>query len=138
MLDDAAEPSTTAPAGKAEMDPDIAAHVGAAVAAALDKKALDIQVLHLGAVTDFTDFFLVASAANERQAEAISDAVLTVLRQRGVRPLHSEGLSQAKWVLLDFGDFVAHIFDQETRGFYALERLWSDAPDVTTRFTAAS
>jgi ribosome-associated protein len=117
------------------VDPDIAASVQAATHAALDKKATDLKVLHLGAVTDFTDFFLVASATNQRQVEAISDAVLHALRGRGVRPLHAEGLSDSNWVLLDFGDFVVHIFDEETRGFYALERLWSDAPDLTKRFT---
>jgi ribosome-associated protein len=62
---------------------------------------------------------------------AIADGIERALRDRGVRPLHTEGAASAHWVLLDYGDFVVHVFDPETRGYYGLERLWADAPDVT-------
>ena len=117
-------------------DPDILGWVAAAVDAAADKKAFDLKILHLGAVTDFTDFFVLASGSNERQVQTIAEAIEASLRGRKVRPLHIEGASRAQWVLLDYGDFVCHIFDDERRAYYALERLWSDAPDVTAHFAA--
>ena len=85
---------------------DIPARVRTAVSAALDKKALDPRVLHLGAVTDFTDYFVIVSGANERQVEAIADEILGRLRAAGVRPLGVEGVTQGQWALLDFGDFL--------------------------------
>lgn len=102
--------------------------------AALDHKATDLKVLHLEPVTDFTDYFLICSGSNSRQVQAIADAVAQKLVASRVKPLHVEGQSEAKWVLMDYGDFVVHVFDDERRGFYALERLWSDAPDVTGDF----
>lgn len=113
---------------------DVEAWVQIAVDAALDRKALDLKVLHLEPVTDFTDYFLVMSGTNDRQVQAIADSILESLRAEKIRPLHAEGLSEATWVLLDFGDFVIHIFQEDTRRFYGLERLWGDAPDVTPRF----
>ncbi|HNU82135.1 MAG: ribosome silencing factor [Acidobacteria bacterium] len=107
-----------------------------AVAAALEIKATDLSVRHLTPVTDFTDFFVICSAANERQAQAIADKVEERLRERGVRPLHSEGHNVGQWILLDYGDFVLHVFQEERRRFYALERLWGDAPDVTSELAA--
>ncbi len=115
-------------------DPDIVGWVGAAAEAAVDKKALDIKVLHLGKVTDFTDFFLLASGQNARQVDAIAEAIQRGLRDRKVRPLHVEGDNKAQWILLDYGDFICHIFEEEQRAYYALERLWNDAPDVTAQF----
>ena len=115
-------------------DPTIVGWVGAAAEAAADKKAFDLKVLHLGMVTDFTDFFILASGSNERQVDAIAEAIQRGLRDRKVRPLHVEGGNKAQWVLLDYGDFICHIFDQERRAHYALERLWDDAPDVTGHF----
>jgi len=108
--------------------------VRAAVAASLDTKAERLVVRHLEAVTDFTDYFLIASGTNERQVQAIADAVEERLRARGVRPLAVEGRAPAQWVLLDYGDFVVHVFLDETRKHYGLERLWRDAPDVTAEF----
>ena len=116
-----------------ETDVDSEARVRGAVAAALDKKAEDVKVLHLGEVSDFTEYFLICSGTSERQVQAISDAILESLRDEGVRPLHVEGMSGGHWVLLDYGDLVAHVFQPAPREFYALERLWSDAPDVTER-----
>ena len=114
---------------------DIPARVGRAVEAMLDKKGLEVRVLHLERVTEVTDYFLICSAGNPRQIEAIGDAVRDGLREHeGVRPLHVEGKGGGRWLLLDYGDFVVHIFDEPTRGFYDLERLWSDAPDVTGEF----
>lgn len=108
-----------------------------AVAAALDRKAEDLKVLYLAKVSDFTDHFLVMSGTNERQVQAIVDAILERLRAAGVRPLHVEGYDHAHWVLLDFGgDMVVHVFLDENRRFYGLERLWADAPEVTAEFVA--
>jgi ribosome-associated protein len=116
--------------------PDTAARVREAVAAAEDRKAIDLKVLHLEKVSDFTDYFLICSGGSERQVQAIADAVEERLRGERVRPLHVEGYNRAQWVLLDFGDVVVHVFQEEPRRFYALERLWGDAPDVTAAFRA--
>jgi ribosome-associated protein len=105
-----------------------------AVAAALDTKAEDVRVLHLATVTDFVDWFVVASGLNDRQVHAIADRIEERLRESGVRPLHVEGQGAAQWVLLDYGDFLVHVFLDERRRFYALERLWRDAPDATAEF----
>ncbi|HEX4956021.1 MAG TPA: ribosome silencing factor [Thermoanaerobaculia bacterium] len=113
---------------------DIPARVQAAVDAALDLKGANLKVLHLEPVTDFTDYFLVVSGSSNRQVEAIADAIDERLRVGQVRPLHVEGQGKGAWVLLDYGDFVVHVFDEDRRSFYALERLWRDAPDVTGQF----
>ena len=112
-------------------DLDTPARVREAVAAADDRKAIDLKVLHLQKISDFTDYFLICSGSSERQVQAIADAVQEKLREERVRPLHVEGYNRAQWVLLDFGDFVVHVFQEEPRRFYSLERLWGDAPDVT-------
>ncbi len=114
--------------------PDIPTRVRETVAAALDTKAEEVRVRHLEPVTDFADYFVFASGTNDRQVQAIADAVDGRLRARGVRPLHVEGQSAAQWVLLDYGDFIVHVFLEETRRHYGLERLWRDAPDVTADF----
>jgi len=113
---------------------DTPARVREAVAAAEDRKAVDLRVLHLEKVSDFTDFFLICSGTSERQVQAIADAVQERMREGQVRPLHVEGFNRGQWVLLDYGDFVVHIFQEEPRRFYSLERLWGDAPDVTNEF----
>jgi len=120
-----ADPQTTADTG---------ARVRAAVAAAEDRQAVDLRVLHLGDISGFTDYFLICSGTNERQVQAIADAVEERLRAERVRPLHIEGFNRAQWVLLDYGDLIVHVFLEQPRRFYALERLWSDAPDVTPDF----
>jgi ribosome-associated protein len=76
---------------------------------------------------------VLCSGTSERQVQAIADAVLERMREDKARPLHIEGYNRGQWVLLDFGDFVVHIFQEEQRKFYALERLWGDAPDVTAQ-----
>jgi ribosome-associated protein len=115
---------------------DTATRVREAVLAAEDRKAADLKVLHLEKVSDFTDYFVIASGTSERQVQAIADGILERLRADGVRPLHVEGYNRGQWVLLDFGDLVVHVFEEEPRRFYALERLWGDAPDVTAEFRA--
>ena len=113
---------------------DTESRVREAVSAADDRKAVDLKVLHLEKVSDFTDYFMICSGTSERQVQAIADAVQERLREEGVRPLHVEGFNRAQWVLLDYGDFVVHVFQEEPRRFYSLERLWGDAPDVTAEF----
>ncbi|MBW8876156.1 MAG: ribosome silencing factor [Acidobacteria bacterium] len=116
--------------------PDTVQRVREAVAAADDRKALELKVLHLQQVSDFTDYFLICSGTSERQVQAIADAVQERLRANRVRPLHVEGYNRGQWVLLDYGDLVVHVFQEEPRRFYALERLWGDAPDVTADFAS--
>jgi ribosome-associated protein len=99
-----------------------------AAAAALDKKAFQLVVLDLSQLTSFTDSFMICSAAGERQLGAIANEVEERLRAVGRRPLHVEGAGQSEWVLLDYGDFIVHLFTEERRTYYALEALWGDAP----------
>ncbi|HEV7519156.1 MAG TPA: ribosome silencing factor [Thermoanaerobaculia bacterium] len=113
---------------------DTTIRVREAVAAAEDRKAIDLRVLHLSRISDFTDYFLICSGTSERQVQAIANSIEERLRDEGARPLHIEGYNRGQWVLLDYGDLVVHVFDIQTRGFYALERLWADAPDVTQHF----
>jgi ribosome-associated protein len=117
-------------------DDSIESRVRLAVAAALDKKAFDLNVLSVGELTSIADFFILASASNERQSAAIADAVQESLReQMKVKPLLVEGTTPGRWILLDYGDFIFHIFTEDTRRFYGLERLWGDAPNRTADFT---
>jgi ribosome-associated protein len=108
------------------------------VAAALDKKAGDLKVLEVGELTHFTDYFLVCSGENSRQVQAIADGVERRLRDHKLRPSHVEGYQTGQWVLMDYGDFVLHVFLHERRRFYGLERLWGDAPDLTADFVGAA
>jgi len=108
--------------------------VRAAVRAAEDKKAVHLRVLDLREVCDFADTFLIATGTNARQVQAISESVKDELRALGARPIAIEGFRTATWVLLDYGDLVVHVFQPETRAFYGLERLWSDAHDTTAQF----
>ncbi len=107
------------------------------VAAAEDRKAEGLKVLRLAEVSDFTDYFLICSGHSERQVQAIADGVQESLRAARVRPLHVEGYRPGRWILLDYGDLIVHIFNGETRAYYRLERLWADAPDVTAEFARA-
>lgn len=115
---------------------DTVQRVREAVAAADDRKAVDLKVLHLQKISDFTDYFLICSGTSERQVQAIADAVQEKLRELRVRPLHVEGYNRGQWVLIDYGDLVVHVFQEEPRRHYALERLWGDAPDVTAELRA--
>jgi ribosome-associated protein len=102
----------------------------AAVDAARGKKAVDLVVLDLRSLDSFTDFFVICSGQNVRQVQAIADAVEESLRKLQVRPAHVEGFERAEWVLLDYFDFIVHVFNTERREFYALERLWGSAERV--------
>ena len=104
------------------------------VAALLDKKAEKLVVLNLQGLTTISDYFVLATAGSDRQAQALSDAVEVALKAAGRRPLSIEGYSSAAWILLDYGDVVFHVFHDEARRFYGLERLWGDAPDATAAF----
>jgi ribosome-associated protein len=102
-----------------------------AARAAADKKAEQIVVLDVGDVIGITDAFVIATGNNERQVRTICDEVeLAVEVEAGVKPRSVEGIHDASWVLLDYGDMVVHVFRRETREFYDLERLWTDAPRV--------
>ena len=110
--------------------------VRTAVSAALDKKAFDLDVLAVSDLTSIADYFVLCSASSERQTQAIADHVLQKVRQEeGVKPLLVEGTTPGRWILVDFGDFIVHIFTEECRRYYGLERLWGDAPNVTAEFT---
>ncbi|HEV2861634.1 MAG TPA: ribosome silencing factor [Pyrinomonadaceae bacterium] len=125
----AVEAAEAAPAEPAPEPPD--ERVWAALHAAGEKKALDLVVLDLRAVAQFTDFFLIASGTNVRQVQAIADAVVEDLRKKHrARPARVEGYNAAEWVLLDYGDFIFHVFEEKARRFYDLERLWRDAARV--------
>ncbi len=102
-----------------------------AAEAAQSKKAERIIILGVGEVSLITDYFLICSGDSDTQVKAIADAVAERLKKEGVRLGHLEGYNEGKWILLDFADIVAHIFYEDTRRFYDLERLWRDA-EITT------
>ena len=102
----------------------------AAAQAAADKLATDVVLLDVSDRLVITDVFLIASAPNERQVEAIVDAVEERLRKDAVKPVRREGERDGRWVLLDFVDVVVHVQHAEERAFYALERLWKDCPAI--------
>jgi len=95
-----------------------------------DLKANDIVVLDLARVSDATDYFVIASGSSDTHVRAIAEHVLEELRKEGVRAHHVEGLPQGRWVLLDYIDFVVHVFHPTLRSFYQLERLWGDAATI--------
>jgi ribosome-associated protein len=98
--------------------------------AALDRKATNVVVLDLRGAQAFTDFFVVCTGQTARQVNAIADAVEAALKKTGVRPEHIEGTAKADWVLMDYFDFIVHVFTPDCREFYALERLWGSAVRV--------
>ncbi len=111
-------------------DAELLDYVHAAVQAADSKKALDITTLRLIELTSFTDYFLICSGNSTRQVQAIADEVTDQLRQQGLRPMSTEGYNTGEWILIDYGAFVVHIFTENSRRFYDLERLWRDAERV--------
>lgn len=94
---------------------------------AADKKASDIVLMDIQPVSNVADYFVICSGDSERQIKAIIDAITESLRKEGVRPLHSEGTGKSGWVLIDYADVVVHVFSPDTRDFYRLEKVWSDA-----------
>lgn len=110
-----------------DLDPD----VKLALKCAGEKKAFDVVGLDLREVASFTEFFILASGSNQRQVQAISDEIDEQLKkQLKSRPVRTEGYSSAEWILMDYGDFIVHIFEKNARDFYDLERLWRDARRV--------
>lgn len=101
-----------------------------ALAAAAEKKAINTVVLDLREIASFTDYFIIASGTNERQVQAISDSVVETLKQAGSPVIRVEGYKTAEWILLDYGDFVMHVFGEQSRIFYDLERLWRESQRV--------
>jgi len=122
LTESSAFPAPAPEAGSLPMD------VLRAADLALDKKAEDVVALDLRGISSATDFFLLATGSSDIQVRAIADHILEGLAAEGKRPLHTEGLDRARWVLLDFVDFVVHVFHPSTREFYQLELLWGDAP----------
>jgi ribosome-associated protein len=111
--------------------------VVATVAAGRARKAVDVKVLDVREVASFSEYFVLMSGTSSRQVQAIADAVVERLKLDGRRALHREGYAQGEWVLLDYGDFVVHVFSPQKREFYDLERLWRDAEEVEVPEAAA-
>lgn len=95
-----------------------------------DKLGQDIAILNIGKVSSLCDYFVIASASSSRQVKAIADSVEDSMTELGVEPRGKEGREMQAWILLDYGDIMVHIFDEENRQFYNLEKLWKDAPYV--------
>ena len=110
--------------------PAVPDEVARAIAAAADKKADDVVLLDLRKTGGFADFFLICSGANPRHIHAIADAIMEALERDGSRPPHLEGYERSEWILVDYFDFVVHVFLPATRQFYSLERLWGNAERV--------
>lgn len=111
--------------------PPVPDRVKAAAQAASDRLAGEITLIFVGEMLVITDWFVIASGSNPRQVRAVADEIMERLRvDHEVKAMRTEGLSEAQWVLLDFGDFVVHVFLEETRRYYTLERLWADCPSV--------
>lgn len=110
----------------------------AAARAASSKKAQDVVVIEVRDLIVITDFFVIATGTNDRQVRTVAQEIEAALRAHGVKPLRREGEREGRWVLLDFVDLVAHVFHQEQREYYGLERLWSDAPLIEWEDQAVS
>lgn len=115
--------TVAAPVNISELDD----RVRRALHAAAEKKALDPTVLDLRGISTFTDFFVIFTGANKRQVQAISDEIVEQLKRNGSPAARVEGYQNAEWILVDYGDFVVHVFDEKARRFYDLERLWREA-----------
>jgi ribosome-associated protein len=118
------KPAPTEPV-RAELDE----RIRKALSAASEKKAINSVVLDLREIASFTDYFVITSGTNERQVQAISDEVVETLKKAGTSA-RVEGYKTAEWILLDYGDFVVHVFDEKARKFYDLERLWRESQRV--------
>lgn len=118
--------SNPQPASEAALDE----RVYAALHAAGEKKAIEPVVLDLRDIASFTDYFVILGGQNERQVQAIADEIYEQLKKTGSAAARVEGYKTAEWILLDYGDFVVHVFDQKARKFYDLERLWRESKRV--------
>ena len=119
-----------AKADKRRQTPRLPKQVAGAIKAASEKKADDLLVLDLRKAAGFTDYFVVCCGNNSRQVRAIADGIMDALAIDGVKPAHIEGYEGSEWILLDYFDFIVHVFAPETRTFYDLERLWGQAERV--------
>ena len=93
-----------------------------------DKKALEVKIINIEKVSTLADYFIIASADNVTLVKAVADNIEEKLAEEGILPSHTEGYAEGRWILMDYGDCVAHIFLEEDRDFYNLEQLWADAP----------
>ena len=105
-------------------------HLFACARAAADKRATDVVALDVRGLSSFTDYFLIASGSSDRRVQTIAEAVVTTMKELGVRPLGMEGAREGRWVLVDFGEWVVHVFYEDVRGVFDLEGLWFDAKRV--------
>lgn len=112
-------------------DPVLPEDILRAARAAYGKKATEVVALNLGKVSSFTDYFLICTGQNPRQVKAIAEAIEAALGAAGTRPAHVEGYDRSDWILLDYFDFVVHVFTADQRRFYGLERLWGSADRTT-------
>ena len=112
-------------------DLEIPAELARAADLVLDRKARDVTCLDLRGLSSATDYFLVATGTSDLHVRAIAEHAIDTLKREGVRPDHVEGLQGGRWVLIDYIDFVVHVFHPAARDFYQLERLWGDAPSYT-------
>ena len=122
----------TAPprARKRPAAPRLSQELTAGIAAALEKKAEDVIVLDLSKTSAFTDFFVICTGTNVRQVQAIADGVREAIGKTGAKPALMEGYDRGEWILIDYFDFIFHVFLRATREFYNLERLWGDAEKI--------
>lgn len=109
----------------------------AAARAAAGKQATEIVILDVRDLIGITDYFVIATGTTDRQVRTVAEEIERALKAQGLRPIRREGQREGRWVLLDFVDFVAHVFRAEERGYYDLERLWADAPSVDWEGPAA-
>lgn len=101
------------------------------VEAGQDKKGEDIVVINIGEISSFADYFVIMHGQSHRQNKAISENIREQLKKKDIRPLSIEGLDRADWILMDYGNFILHIFSKKTREFYNIEQLWADGPRAT-------
>jgi ribosome-associated protein len=126
---------TEAKTAKKKNPATLPAQIDLALAAADSKQAVNLVLLDLRKSAGFTDFFVIASGTNTRQVRAIADAVMETLADKGAKPAFVEGYDRSEWILLDYFDFIVHVFAPETRVFYDLERLWGNAERITVTAT---
>ena len=116
------------PVNSKKIKPEITETVKLAAELALELKAADVVALELASISGATDYFLLASGRSDVQVRAIAENIVEQMKEREIRPEHLEGLQGGRWVLIDYIDFVVHVFHEEARQFYQLEELWGDAP----------
>jgi ribosome-associated protein len=119
-------PTEQDPATQVEMPPVLER----ATVLASDRKAVDMIVMDLRGISNATDYFLIASGTSDMHARSVAEHIIDELKKEGQRPSHVEGLRAGRWVLIDYIDFVVHVFHPAAREFYQLERLWGDAPTM--------